>query len=222
MLADRILVLEGGRAVQEGTPAAVARRPATEYVARLVGLNLYRGGLADRVPARVDLDDGGQLFAAGRDPDDGGADVVPPLPRPAMLVAVAPTAISLARRPPAPASARNVWPAPSPASSCSPTGCGSPSTAPRPALVDITPAALADLGLHTGQRSGSSAKATEVIGVPVTGHEAGAAHGLRHPRGRPGTTARKAAEVAHTVSRESAVKVPSRQWDAFVVDLDRL
>ena len=29
--------------MQEGTPAEVARRPATEYVAKLVGLNLYAG-----------------------------------------------------------------------------------------------------------------------------------------------------------------------------------
>ncbi len=43
VLADRLVVLEGGRVVQEGSPAEVARRPATEYVARLVGLNLYAG-----------------------------------------------------------------------------------------------------------------------------------------------------------------------------------
>ena len=43
VLADRLLVLEHGRVVQQGTPAEVARRPATEYVARLVGLNLYAG-----------------------------------------------------------------------------------------------------------------------------------------------------------------------------------
>ena len=62
VLADRILVLEAGRIVQEGTPSEVARRPATEYVARLMGLNLYSGRLAE--PGRVDLDDeGGRLFA---------------------------------------------------------------------------------------------------------------------------------------------------------------
>ena len=43
-LADRILVLEAGRTVQEGDPAEVAGRPATAYVARLVGMN--------RIPAR--------------------------------------------------------------------------------------------------------------------------------------------------------------------------
>jgi molybdate transport system ATP-binding protein len=42
-LADRIHVLEGGRAVQEGAPAEVAARPATTYVARLVGMNRVEG-----------------------------------------------------------------------------------------------------------------------------------------------------------------------------------
>ena len=43
VLADRLLVLEHGRIVQDGPPAEVARRPATEYIAKLVGLNLYAG-----------------------------------------------------------------------------------------------------------------------------------------------------------------------------------
>ncbi|MFT2691073.1 ABC transporter ATP-binding protein [Clavibacter zhangzhiyongii] len=42
-LADRIHVLEGGRQVQEGAPADVAARPATAYVARLVGMNRVEG-----------------------------------------------------------------------------------------------------------------------------------------------------------------------------------
>lgn len=43
-LADHLLVLEHGRVVQEGVPADVARAPRTDYVARLVGLNLLRIG----------------------------------------------------------------------------------------------------------------------------------------------------------------------------------
>lgn len=43
-LADRVLVLEGGRVAQEGTFQEVAARPATEHVARLVGVNLVRSG----------------------------------------------------------------------------------------------------------------------------------------------------------------------------------
>ncbi|MFC4591440.1 ABC transporter ATP-binding protein [Sphaerisporangium corydalis] len=43
VLADRLVVIENGSIVQEGTSVEVARRPRTDYVARLVGLNLYRG-----------------------------------------------------------------------------------------------------------------------------------------------------------------------------------
>lgn len=41
-VADRVLVLDQGRVAQLGTPAEVARRPRTEHVARLVGLNVVR------------------------------------------------------------------------------------------------------------------------------------------------------------------------------------
>ena len=43
VLADRLVVIEHGRVVQEGGPAEIARHPRTDYIARLVGLNLYRG-----------------------------------------------------------------------------------------------------------------------------------------------------------------------------------
>ena len=41
-LADQVLVLDEGRVAQSGTPEHVAARPATDHVARLVGLNLIR------------------------------------------------------------------------------------------------------------------------------------------------------------------------------------
>ncbi|MGZ4496250.1 MAG: ABC transporter ATP-binding protein [Nocardioides sp.] len=43
-LADRVLVLDGGRVAQTGTPRDVAARPVTDHVARLVGLNVLRDG----------------------------------------------------------------------------------------------------------------------------------------------------------------------------------
>nr|WP_089004260.1 ABC transporter ATP-binding protein [Micromonospora rifamycinica] len=54
-LADRLVVVEDGRVVQEGDPGTVTTRPRTEYVARLVGLNLCRGRADGR---RVHLADG--------------------------------------------------------------------------------------------------------------------------------------------------------------------
>jgi molybdate transport system ATP-binding protein len=41
-LADQVLVLDEGRVAQRGTPQGVAARPATDHVARLVGVNLIR------------------------------------------------------------------------------------------------------------------------------------------------------------------------------------
>ena len=43
VLADRLVVLEAGRVTHDGTPAELTRHPRSPYVARLVGLNLYRG-----------------------------------------------------------------------------------------------------------------------------------------------------------------------------------
>ena len=147
VLADRLLVLEHGRVVQEGTPAEVARRPATDYVARLVGLNLYPG-TADG--ARVVLEGGGSFVVP--DHDERGE----------VLVALRPSAVVVSTSQPDVSSVRNTWPA-------TITGLtlltdrvrldleGEPS-----ALVDVTPAAVAELGLDAGQRVWLSAKATEL------------------------------------------------------------
>ena len=157
MLADRLLVLEDGRVVQHGAPAEVARRPANQYVARLVGLNLYAGSVEQ--VGTIRLDGGGALVAAAEDSDAA-------LPGRRMLVVVSPTAILLHADRPERVSARNVWPA-------TVTGLelltdrvrvrldGQP-----PALVDITPAALAELRLGVGSAVWLSAKATEVACYP--------------------------------------------------------
>ncbi|WP_307844126.1 ABC transporter ATP-binding protein [Sanguibacter suaedae] len=50
ILAQHVVVLEGGRAAQSGTPADVAARPASPYVASLVGTGLFS---ADHLPDRL-------------------------------------------------------------------------------------------------------------------------------------------------------------------------
>ena len=45
VLGDALVVLEHGRVTQRGVPADVAHMPATEYVARLMGLNLVDGSV---------------------------------------------------------------------------------------------------------------------------------------------------------------------------------
>jgi molybdate transport system ATP-binding protein len=156
VMADRLIVIEHGRIVQSGTPAAIARRPATQYIARLVGLNLYPGTLTDT--GRVDLDGGGTITAA------------PPGIAPGqVLVAVRPTAIALHTQQPEHASPRNVWPG---------TINGLELLTDRvriqvegnpPAFVDITADAVADLDLANGVPVWLSVKATDVDVYPAPG-----------------------------------------------------
>lgn len=151
VLADTLLVLEAGRVVQRGTPAEVARRPATAYVARLLGLNLWPGDLR---AGDVTVQGGGHLVVA--DVSSSGH----------VLVAVRPSALSLHLTEPG-GSPRNVWPAT--VSGLELLGdrvrvavAGSPS-----ALVDVTPAAVADLGLVPGRDVWVSLKATEAEVYPA-------------------------------------------------------
>jgi molybdate transport system ATP-binding protein len=147
VLADTLLVLEGGRIAQEGTPADVARRPGTEYVAKLVGLNLYPGH-ADG--SAVALTAGGTFTV----PDHRQHGDV--------FVAVRPSSIVVSTRQPAALSARNAWPARI-------TGLTLLSDRVRldlhgqpPALVDVTPAAVAELSLDPGRQVWLTVKATDL------------------------------------------------------------
>ena len=47
MLTDRLVIIEDGRVTQSGAPGDVAARPATRYVADLVGINLVHGRRTD-------------------------------------------------------------------------------------------------------------------------------------------------------------------------------
>ena len=147
VLADRLLVLEDGRIVQDGTPAQVARQPATEYVAKLVGLNLY-AGRADG-PA-VTLGAGGSFVVPGHGQHGD------------VLVAVRPSAVVVGTQPPQATSARNVWPA-------EVTGLTMLADRVRldldgrpPALADVTAAAVAELSLRPGRQVWLSVKATDL------------------------------------------------------------
>ncbi|HEX4089645.1 MAG TPA: TOBE domain-containing protein [Trebonia sp.] len=157
VLANRLIVLEGGRIVQEGAPAQVARQPATSYVAKLVGLNLYAGQA-----------DGSQVALIG-----GGAFVIAAQgQRGDVLVAIRPSSMVVSNRRPPPSSARNVWPA-------TITGLtlmadrvrldleGEPS-----AVADVTPAAVAELPLSPGGQVWVTAKATDLEVYPAADSQA--------------------------------------------------
>ena len=172
VLADRLVVLEAGRVVQQGSPGDVARRPATQYVARLVGLNLYPGRLVDTRSGRVEIDSGGTLFAAGADPDADSDDAFPvratPAPRPGqrVLVRLAPSAIAVFDHRPDASSVRNVWSGHVDSIELLADRVRLAIRGRPDALVDITPAALAELRLDVGQQVWLTAKATEATAYP--------------------------------------------------------
>jgi molybdate transport system ATP-binding protein len=149
VLGDTLVVIEQGRVVQQGPPREVARRPRTDYVARLVGLNLLAGVARDR---QVDLPGGGAVRLA-----EAAAGEV--------YVAFRPAAVALfAARPEG--SPRNVWPGR--IIGLEPHGdgvrvevAGAPdrSTA---ILAEVTPAAVADLELVLGSAVWAAVKASDI------------------------------------------------------------
>ncbi|GAA3389217.1 ABC transporter permease [Streptomyces roseoviridis] len=153
-LADRVLVLDEGRALQDAAPAEVTRHPRSPWVARMLGRNAWPGtATADGLA----LDGGGLLIAAE----------TPPPGTPALAI-VAPEAVSVHRERPA-GSPRNVWPG----TVREITTSGSrlrvlvtPDGAPD-LVAEITPQAAAELGLADGVSVWTSVKATETTIVAL-------------------------------------------------------
>lgn len=150
ILADHVVVLEAGQIVQAGTMAQVAARPASTYVAALVGVNLLRGRAHD---GSVDLVGGGRLVVAGG-------------PSGEVLATIRPSAVTVHRTRPE-GSARNVWQAT--VRSIEDIGdrirvefAGDPSL-----RVDLTASAMVELGLAPGVTAWLSVKATEIDVYPV-------------------------------------------------------
>ena len=146
VLGDRILVVEGGAVAQLGSAEDLGRRPATDYVAQLLGINLLRGRAHD---GHVDVRGGGTWTVADRHASGP------------VLLAVRPAAVALHGDRPT-GSPRNVWPGT--VESVQTTGdrvrvavVGSPSL-----QVDLTAAAVVELGLRPGSSVWLSVKATEV------------------------------------------------------------
>ncbi|QXJ25505.1 ABC transporter ATP-binding protein [Actinomadura graeca] len=152
VLADRIVVLEGGRLVQEGVPAEVARRPRTDYVARLMGLNLYRG----RADAGTVLIGDGTASIDTVDSLEGD-----------VFLAFAPSSVALYRTRPD-GSPRNLWR--SRVAAVEQQGHRvrvQLSAPPFAAVAEVTPAAVAELGLSEGSVVWAAVKATETHVYPA-------------------------------------------------------
>ncbi|MEU0301676.1 ABC transporter permease [Streptomyces sp. NPDC006175] len=153
-LADRVLVLDDGRTLQDGPPREVTRHPRSPWVARMLGRNAWTGTATD---AGVRLTDGGLLVAA---------DPLPPGTH--SLAIIAPEAVSVHRDKPA-GSPRNVWPGTVREITTSGSRLRVLITSEQvPDLVaEITPQALAELGLAEGSSVWTSVKATETTVVAL-------------------------------------------------------
>ncbi|WP_078894732.1 ABC transporter ATP-binding protein [Streptomyces sp. NRRL S-1022] len=151
VLADRLVVVEHGRVVQQGTPADIARHPRTDYIARLVGLNLYRGQAAGHT---VRLEAGPAITTTEE------------LSGP-VFVAFPPSAVTLFRDRPSGASARNLW-------RCEVAGLETHGDQIRADLggelalaADLTTLAAADLDLHPGASVWATVKAAQTHAYPA-------------------------------------------------------
>ncbi len=151
VLADHLVIVEDGHVVQRGTPRAVARAPRTEYVARLVGLNLYRGTSQGR---EVMVSGGGTLHVAEAFSGD-------------VYVAFPPSAVALHRFRPDAASPRNTWPGRVASLEQHADTVRVRLDASPPVLADVTAAAVADLDLAPGAEVWAALKATETHAYPA-------------------------------------------------------
>ncbi|EJF46046.1 molybdate ABC transporter, permease protein [Schaalia georgiae F0490] len=194
-LAAHMVVMDSGRVVEEGAPAAVLARPSSVFAARLAGFNIV-SGRARRGDGLVGVRvGGGTLYGAGDAPDG-----------PVALL-FAPEAVALSRAP-VDASPRSQLPGrvesvdasggvitvgvllgaeppfesdasgSASGSGVPGAGAGTPVPGPEPSLVPgsgepvsvrarVTTAAWAELGLGVGDAVWSSIKATQVRAVPL-------------------------------------------------------
>ncbi|HET9444464.1 MAG TPA: ABC transporter ATP-binding protein, partial [Acidimicrobiales bacterium] len=144
-LADELVVIETGRVVQRGRADEISARPASRYVADLVGVNLFRGSWSGD---RIRLPGGEELVTASTGQG------------PAFAV-VHPRAVSLHRRRPE-GTPRNVWAARVEGLDFEGERVRVRVGGAVPIVAEVTAAAVADLGLHAGQPVWVSVKAAEI------------------------------------------------------------
>ncbi len=152
-LADRLVFVDGGRVVQEGSPADVVARPRNAYVAHVVGLNLYAGDASDAHTVTTAL---GPVVTLGHEHHGPS------------WVSFAPAAVALYLHRPE-GSMRNTWPVRVVAielvgqSARVRLVAGDDATL----VAEVTPASVAALRLHPGTELWAGVKATEVNAYPA-------------------------------------------------------
>ena len=149
-LADRVVVIDTGRITQSGTLADVAAHPRSRYVAELVGTTLLTGHLIDN---RLTLPSGTTITVA--DGADGET-----------YASIHPHAVALYRTPPD-GSPRNVWQATVADIDTHLHRVRVRLAGPIPVTAEITPEALAALGLQPGSTIWASVKATDITTYPA-------------------------------------------------------
>lgn len=147
VLADRLVVVEQGRVTQSGTPAQVTSRPATAYVADLVGTNLLRGRLEGTA---VRLANGASLTVAPSGPMGGQ-----------VALAIRPQAIALYLERPE-GSPRNTWYAPVADLESDRDRIRVTFGDPIPVTAEITASAALELDLRPGRKLWVSIKAVDI------------------------------------------------------------
>jgi molybdate transport system ATP-binding protein len=149
-LGDRLVVLDQGRVVQTGSPAELRERPRSDYVAALVGLNLFRGRAAADT---VVLENGGLLIV----PEAGAGEV---------YAAVHPRAVALYRSRPE-GTPRNVWQGTVEGLDDEGDRIRVTVSGPIRIVAEVTRAAALDLRLAKGEPVWASIKATEIDVYPL-------------------------------------------------------
>ncbi len=151
VLADRLVIVEHGHVTQAGTPADVTARPASRYIAQLVGINLLFGAATGERTVR--LDTGAELVVAD------------PLPGPEVAIALRPQAIALHTHP-TDGSPRNTWPATVIELEADRDRVRVTLDGPVHATAEITPTAVAELGLAPGTPVWATTKAVDLTVYP--------------------------------------------------------
>jgi molybdate transport system ATP-binding protein len=144
-LADRLVVMEQGKVVQQGTPTDVTARPRSRFVADLAGVNLLRGRAHHD---HVELDGGGTLAA----PDAGEGEV---------LAVIHPRAVALFLARPE-GTPRNVWRATAEELDLQGDRVRVRLGGTIPLVAEVTPGAVRDLHLDRGAEVWAAVKATEI------------------------------------------------------------
>jgi molybdate transport system ATP-binding protein len=150
-IADRVVILEAGRITQAGSMDDIALHPRSDYVADLVGLNLYRGTAHDGI---VTIAGGGEVVVADHRLEG------------AVHVAIHPRAVAVHLHSPG-GSVRNHWP-------------GHVTTidrlgdrvrvrieGPVPSVAEVTREAASDLALAPGSEVVAAVKAAEIQVYPA-------------------------------------------------------